>query len=459
MIEFRPLAAAAFLLSLAAHSHAETTEFCLDGEFDLGARYQGLSPQPGEFYPAQWCVTTDDESDRVLLSMSGNSNPDMSAGWSVAFIPPDLVRIVNRDAPPDVEFRTPLAAEEAMRTRMLDPRHADPGDRARGEAMWVKASTDLPLRGRVPVTWHWSAPTSASPVLSVEVGGHVMFRGTGSRRTLDEEEAAGLWAATAGADPVQVPGDRWPSRVNMELVKLTDGVYVVRGVRTGFHHMVVETSSGLVVADAPAGWVELHQFPPVDMVPGLGISGLSEGLIDFLADAFPGVPIRAVALTHHHDDHAGGARAFAAADAEIFAPDQVAPFLRDALNSDAMPDDRLRKQGGSVLVRPVADSLVLEDDTYPVSLVNMGASPHAVASLGVLADGYFFQSDLHVPNSDAGEPRAERAATECWFANWAVDNLAADTLVINTHNTWETPVSRLARYLDSDLCSGAAVKP
>jgi glyoxylase-like metal-dependent hydrolase (beta-lactamase superfamily II) len=286
-----------------------------------------------------------------------------------------------------------------------------------------------------------------------------MFRGTGSRRTLPNDEATAVWAVTPGADPVQVPGDRWPSRVDMELVNLTDGIYVVQGVRTGFDHLVVETDTGLVVADAPAGWVELHQFPPVDMVPGLGVSGLSEGLIDFLGQHFPDEPVRAVALTHHHDDHAGGARAFAAAGAAVYAPAEVADFLETALNRDSMPPDRLTAAGNSLKVLGVPDSLTLDDPVHPVRLINMGSSPHAVSSLGVLAGGYFFESDLHVPNSDADEPRTERAVTECWFAGWAVSNLPADTIVINSHRSVQTPVSRLARYLESPLCSGAAVEP
>ena len=450
--------AAALVWSLATTAAAATTEFCLDGEFDLGARYQGLRPEAGEFYPARWCVITDDNG-KVLLSISGNSNPDMAAGWSVAFLPPALVRIVNRDAPPDIEFAAAGAADEAARTRLLEPRHADADGRARGRTMSIRASADLPLRGRVPVEWRWTEPASGTPGFAITVDGVEMFRGTGSRRALTAEEAASAWQATPGAEPVQVPAGRWPSRVSMELVNLAGGVHVVRGVRTGFHHMVIETTKGLVVADAPAGWVELHQFPPTDLVPGLGISGLSEGLVDFLAAKFPGQPIRAVALTHHHDDHAGGARAFAAAGAEVYAPAEVARFLETALNRDAMPADRLSEANGSVRVVAVADTVTLEDADYPVRLLNMGANPHAMSSLGVLAGGYFFQSDLHVPNSDAPEPRAERAATECWFAGWAVENLSVDTVVINTHSTVETPVSRLARYLESPLCSGAAVKP
>ena len=451
----RPCLAALLVLALPARALAATTEFCLDGEFDLGARYQGLRPEAGEVYPARWCVTTDD-SGRVLLAMSGNSNPDMNSSWSVAFLPPDLVRIVNNDSPPDIEFAAPSASAEATRTRLLDPKHAAA---ASDPLLTLQTTVDLPLRGRVPVEWRWRALHESSPRLEIAVDGVTFFRGTGARRNIAVEDAGALWQPTPGAEPVQVPAGRWPSRVNMELDNLADGVYVVRGVRTGFHHMVVETGDGLVVADAPAGWVELHQFPPTDLVPALGVSGLSEQFIDFLAAEFPDQPIRAVALTHHHDDHAGGARAFAAVGAQVYAPAEVVGFLENALNRASMPADWLSESNASVRVLAVTDTITLDDAERPVQLINVGESPHVVSSLGVLAGGYFFQSDLHVPNSDAPEPRAERALTECWFANWAVNNLPTGTVVINTHSTNETPVSRLARYLESPICSGAAVEP
>ena len=448
MMRIRPLLAV-LILGAPAFVWAETTEFCLDGEFDLGARYQGLTPESGEFYPARWCVITEDDSERVRFSASGNSNPDMQSGWTIAFLPPDIVRIVNNGSSPDVEFRTTKAAAEARRIRLLDPRYA-PRD---GEPMlsW-RVSADLPLRGRVDVVWLWSSLNEVSPGLEITVDGEVVFRGAGTRRTIEAEEAMALWQPTAGIDPIEVPGDRWPARTAMELVNLSDGVYLVQSVRTGFHHMVVETDEGLVVADAPAGWVELHQFPPTDLVPGLGISGLSERFVDFLNAEFPDTPLRAVALTHMHDDHAGGARAFVAAGADVYAPLEVAEFLEGALNRDAMPPDRLSEKNGSVRIIPVADSTTLEDSKNAVRLLNMGESPHTSSSLGVLAGGYFFQSDLHVPRSDADSPRSDRLETECWFAKWAVTNLPPATVVINTHSLNQTPVSRLAAYLDSGAC-------
>jgi glyoxylase-like metal-dependent hydrolase (beta-lactamase superfamily II) len=443
---------------------AGITELCLDGEFDLGARYQGMDPGSTEFVPTRWCVISEDGSNRVIFTGNGKSNPDMDGGWRVALVP-GLVRIINAEDPPDVEFRGADTRDEALRVRRIDPRrlleehrrspiaalHIDIDD---DRLSSVTTSADLPLRGRVPVTWQWDWPSDDAPALSIDLEGKTVFRARGSWRKIDVTEAAELWQATPGAEPVEIPGDRWPATINMRRIDLADGVHLVRGVRSGFQHLVVDTEEGLVIADAPAGWVELHQLPPADLVPGLGISGLSEQFVDFLAEAFPGRPILAVALTHAHDDHAGGARAFAARQAAIYAPAEYAPFLESALNRPTMPRDRLAGADGSVRVVPVSKDVILGNPRDPVRLVAIGAGPHASASLGVYAvnQGFFFVSDLHVPDSEDDVPRADRIVTECWFAGWAVANLPAETLVVNSHSAPQTPVSRLARYLESPRC-------
>ncbi len=463
---------------------AATTEFCLHGEFDLGARLQGTLPAAGEFVDTSFCVTTEDSGPRVLFHGEGKSNPDMHGEFTVAFLLPDTVRIVNRGASPDLEFRPADIAHEADNYRRLDPRrlvamleqHPEwtgpgPGDGWRivrypgasrvvsvqitgGRLAMARTLADLPLRGTVPVIWTWDWSADGEPAARLEVDGVLVFRGRGSWRVLDEDEAAALWHPGGGEPPTKIPGDAWPARVAMELETLADGVYLVHGVRTGFSHLVVDTDRGLVVGDAPAGWLELTQLPPADLVPGLGVSGLSERFVDFLAAELPGRPIHAVALTHHHDDHAGGARAFAAAGASVYAPAEVAPFLEEALNRETMPPDRFRTFGDTLGVHPVGDAVTLGTGSNRVRLVSLGRGPHAAAGLGLHVEeaGFFFQSDLHVPVSDAAVPRDNRAATECWFAAWAVTNLPADTLVLNSHSRVQTPVSRLARYLEDERC-------
>lgn len=432
---------------------AGTTEFCLDGEFNLGAQMQGYD-FGDEWVPTRWCVITEGSSNRAMFSATGKSNPDMDGNWQVAFLPPDLVRIVNRASPPDVEFHGTANPDEARRIRRIDPRRlleevsggdADiPGLSVRtadGRVSSVVSETDYPLTGRAELTWRWGWSDPAHPIVEITTDNNfALFRATGSWRDVPEEEVAALWQASEGADPIEVPGDRWPSRINMQLINLTDDVYLVRGVRTGFQHMVVVTSDGLVVADAPTGWVEFHHLPPADLVPGLGERGLSGEFIDYLAREFDGRPVAAVALTHFHGDHAGGAAVFANAGADVYAP--------------AATGERLSAYLG-IPISPVDDSITIGDPANEVRLLSMNDNPHVSEMLGVWAvnNGYFFVSDIHVPNSDDAAPRPERAMTECWFAAWAVNNLPSDVRVVNSHSASVTPVARLAEYLEHPLCS------
>lgn len=458
---------AALASALASTVFADTTRFCLEGEFDLAARYQGMHPESGEFYPSTWCVISEDETDRVMFSGTGKSNPDLDGSWTVAYFPPDMVRIVNRDDPPDIEFHATDNAAEARSVRRLDPRRLTAEFRAHPERFndmrieladsrleKLVTAADLPLRGRVPVTWSWSWADPDRPEFVLRVDGMVIFHGTAWWETVDQAKANSTWAPTPGPEPVEVPGEHWPARVDMELVNLTDDVYLVRGVRTGFRHMVVDTSEGLVVGDAPAGWVELHQIPPSDLVPGLGISGLAEQLIDFLKTEFEGRPIAAVALTHFHDDHAGGARAFAAAGAKVYAPAPTEAFLDKALNRPEMPGDRLATAGSSVDVIPVARAVTIGEGPSSARIVPLGPGPHVEASLGLWAvdRDYFFVSDIHVPGSDADTPQELRAKTECWFAARATELLPKSVRVVNSHSSAVTPITRLEAYLESTAC-------
>ena len=460
----------AFVLLLLGISNVladNITEFCLSGQFDLGTRYQGTDPGLGETYPTTWCVTTEQDSNRVFYSATGRSNSDIDSEWSIAYLPPEVVTIVDKNARQIIQFSDMNNLEEALKLRRVDPRRLLEEVRANrtpsdvtvetrgGYVVGVQTFADLPLRGNVQVDWSWDWKNPNEPGLRLLVDDELLFAATGKWRTISAADAEELWETPSSFELIEVPGIYWPSIVDMRLVTLADDVYMVDGVRSGFRHIVINTTEGLVIGDAPAGWVEFHHIPPSDLVPGLGVSGLSEALIDFLTINLPDRPISAVALTHFHDDHAGGARAFAAEGANIYAPAGSANFLEAALNRPEAYDDRFQALGKNIEVKPVSGRTRIIESEPIVELIELGPGPHTSSSLGIwIPDrGLFFQSDLHVPRSTSDEPRADRAVTECWFAQWAVDNLPSDAIVVSSHVEQTTPVSRLAQYLESDLCT------
>jgi hypothetical protein len=122
-----------------------------------------------------------------------------------------------------------------------------------------------------------------------------------------------------------------------------------------------------------------------------------------------------------------------------------------------MPDDRLSADGGRVRMIPVDDRVVLEDAVRAVEVISMGANPHVDAALGVYVPSgpIFFQSDIHVPRSDAPTPPAHRLATECWFADWATRRLPPETVVHNSHGSLALDVGHLASYVADEACAAS----
>src|SRR5262245_2315324 len=143
----------------------------------------------------------------------------------------------------------------------------------------------------------------------------------------------------------------------LRLVELAPGVQHVVG---GSHNsMIVETKEYLVVFDAPVG------------------DATSKWILDAAKANYPSKPVTYVVLTHHHMDHAGGVRAFAAQGATIvtgkgtaahFRRVFAAPFTRN-------PDLPARDLKSTPIIK-VTDKQVFGDGTREVGAYVID-NPHA----------------------------------------------------------------------------------
>ncbi len=177
------------------------------------------------------------------------------------------------------------------------------------------------------------------------------------------------------------PGYDAPGAGSPWLVALARGVQHVVG---GTHHsLVVEMRDHLIVFDAP-----------ID-------DGHSRRVLDAARAKFAGKPVKYLVLTHHHMDHAGGLRAYAAQGATIvvgkgngahFRRVLAAPFTRN-------PDLAVRDLSATPIIE-VARKRVLTDGRRRVHLYRID-NPHAAGMLiGYVADARLaFVTDLWNPGA------------------------------------------------------------
>ena len=171
----------------------------------------------------------------------------------------------------------------------------------------------------------------------------------------------------------------FPPNGSFKLVELSPNVQMVQG--GGANNLIVNQRDGIVVVDAP-----------VD-------EGQSAEVIKLAKAKYPGKPIKTLVLTHHHMDHTGGMRTFAAEGATVIVPAPDKAYFENVIKaSHAAHPDAQQKAMKPANVQDVKDTLSLKDDAAEINLINI-PNPHVEGMLlvHVVKDNIVWVTDLVSP--------------------------------------------------------------
>jgi glyoxylase-like metal-dependent hydrolase (beta-lactamase superfamily II) len=167
-----------------------------------------------------------------------------------------------------------------------------------------------------------------------------------------------------------------------KLVELAPNVQFVTG---GTHNsLIVARKDHLVVFDAPINEAQ------------------SRWTIDAAKAMYPGKPVKFLVLTHHHNDHTGGARTYVAEGATVIvAAPNKAHFETMFRAPHTLKPDELQKNQKPPNIVEFSEQMALKDEGGDIQLYKI-ANPHSDGMLiGHIANGNIvWVTDLYSPLRD-----------------------------------------------------------
>jgi glyoxylase-like metal-dependent hydrolase (beta-lactamase superfamily II) len=197
--------------------------------------------------------------------------------------------------------------------------------------------------------------------------------------------------------------------------KISENVYTVSA--GGYNVLVVGFKDHVFVMEAP------------------GNDNVSRTAIEQIKKIFPDKPIRYVAVTHHHDDHAGGIRTYIAEGATLIAlPGEKSFFERVSKSKFTIDPDSLTKNPKELKIETIAGGKrVLTDGATTVEILDIGAGPHAEEMLVAYLpnEKMIFQGDLLNRPANGDAPTVND--TTVHFAEWIEKKKLAVEKIIPVH--------------------------
>jgi glyoxylase-like metal-dependent hydrolase (beta-lactamase superfamily II) len=162
----------------------------------------------------------------------------------------------------------------------------------------------------------------------------------------------------------------------------------VTQVVTGANNLIINGKDGLTIVEAPVGEVQ------------------SKAIIDIARQKYPGKPIKTLILTHHHMDHTGGMRTYAAEGANVIVPTpDKAYFEKDLKGTHTVLADELSKNPKKAgKVTEVKDQMTIKDDNVEVKLYRID-NPHVdgILIVHLPKENIVWVTDLWNPGTNAGK--------------------------------------------------------
>lgn len=178
-----------------------------------------------------------------------------------------------------------------------------------------------------------------------------------------------------------------PAPVKVDVQKVADGIWFLAG---GSHHSIaIEFADHIVVIEGPQN------------------DERSIAVIDEVKKAIPGKPIKYLVNTHHHFDHSGGIRTYAAEGATILTHQMNKAYYEKTFAAPrTLNPDRLAKSGKKATFETMTDKRVLSDGTRTVELHLIKGNPHndAIIMAYLPKEKLLIEADAFTPPAPNAPP-------------------------------------------------------